>query len=425
MKHILVVALAAMPAAALQAQTYNDTVRTCSWTVYANGGVSGYHGLRGGSDAGVRTAIAPDFSVGVKYNIKPWVRVGLNLGYTKVKAINKGFIHTQTVTNNFQIGNYNDGILTVDKVILAGRNDIHLAGADLNADFNFLELFQKRNQRWNLWVGTGVGYLHGWNKGTTTTAVSEEGVAKGPDHFNVYNKDYITTGSSTSGVDALYVPVRLSLEYDITPQWTIGAKGEYKCLPLNVDLTPKGIWSANLSVAYNFVAGRFKKPAHQCNDNHEVIEQLNYTISQLRSQCDDCSDSRKKLEAELQQANEEIARLKAKPQPKQPKLIETAVYFGRDKAVVKDAELDKIAAVAKELKEFPDYSVIVKGWASVEGSKAHNDRLSKQRANAVVDVLCHKYGISAGRISVSADGATDAQGAQLDRNRVVTIKVVK
>lgn len=422
-KKLLVVALAAMPVAALQAQTYNDTVRTNTWTLYGAGGVSGYHGFRGGSDTGVHQAIAPDFNVGVKYNIKPWVRVGLNLGYTKIKALNKGIAHTQTVSNNYQIGDYNDGVLTVDKAVLVNRRDIHFAGADLNVDFNVLELFKNRNQRWNLWLGTGVGYYHAWNRGTLTTAISEEGVAQGPDHFNVYNRDYVTTQSESKGLNTLYVPARLSLEYDITPHWTAGVKGEYKCLPLNKDLTPKGMWSANLSIAYNFVGKRCQKAAHHCNDNREVIEQLNNTISQLRSDCNSCSDARSNLEAELKSAKDEIARLKA--QQGNPQFIDTAIYFDHDKFVVKDSEMDKLAAVAKELKEYADLRIIVKGWASVEGDANHNIKLSENRAQAVADTFCNKFGISSDRISVSFGGPTNAIDTELARNRVVTVYVTK
>lgn len=416
--HILVVALAAMPVAALQAQTYNDTLRTKTWSVYGAGGFSGYHGLRSGSNTGVRSAIDPDFSIGVKYYLNPKLRAGLNLGYTKVKGINNGndATHTQTVTNNFQIGNYNDGVLTVDKIILVNRTDIHFAALDLNADYNLLDHFKNRNQRWNLWLGAGIGYLHGWYRGGITTAISEEGVAKGPDHFNVYNKDYITTESTTKGVNTLYVPIRLSAEYDITPNWTFGAKGEYKCIPLKNDFTPKGIWSLNLSIAYNFIGKRFQKPAHQCNDNRELIDRLNETIRQLRSQCDDCSDSRKSLEEELKQAKDEIARLKAQPQ-----IIETAVHFDKNKSIVKDVELEKLDAVAKELQKFPDLKVVVNGWASTDGRKGHNVKLSKRRANAVANLLRNKYGIDSSRISVSAGGGTEAQGPTLDENRVVMI----
>lgn len=34
-------------AATLQAQTYNDTVRTHTWSVYIQGGGTLYHGMRG------------------------------------------------------------------------------------------------------------------------------------------------------------------------------------------------------------------------------------------------------------------------------------------------------------------------------------------------------------------------------------------
>lgn len=55
-------------AATLQAQTYNDTVRTHTWSVYIQGGGTLYHGMRGMDDIAKRKHIMPFGGVGVKYN---------------------------------------------------------------------------------------------------------------------------------------------------------------------------------------------------------------------------------------------------------------------------------------------------------------------------------------------------------------------
>ena len=73
-------------AATLQAQTYNDTVRTHTWSVYIQGGGTLYHGMRGMDDIAKRKHIMPFGGVGVKYNIKPWVRLGLNLEYDMLRS---------------------------------------------------------------------------------------------------------------------------------------------------------------------------------------------------------------------------------------------------------------------------------------------------------------------------------------------------
>ena len=422
-KKLLVVALAAMPAAALQAQTYNDTVRTNTWTLYGAGGVSGYHGLRGGSDTGVHQAVAPDLNVGVKYNIKPWVRVGLNLGYTKIKAMNNGLAHTQTVTNNFQIGDRTDGVLTTDKVILSNRNDIHLAGADLNADFNILELFQQRDQRWNLWIGTGAGYLHGWNRSTLTTAVSEEGVSKGDDHFNIFNHDYITTESANTHINTLYIPARLSLEYDITPCWTVGVKGEYKYMPLDVNLTPKGIWSANASITYNFGGKRARKPAVE--DCSAIVARLNEEIAALRANEDAKKAEIARLKGEVaKKAELEKALAEAKAAPAKPQVISlNNVFYDLDKTIISKEQVKNIESVVNVLNDNPDAKVYIKGYASPEGSADYNNDLADQRAKAVADMLIDKYGIAPERISTEGCGATDKLYKVFGLNRVAVITI--
>ena len=83
-------------AATLQAQTYNDTVRTHTWSVYIQGGGTLYHGMRGMDDIAKRKHIMPFGGVGVKYNIKPWVRLGLNLEYDMLRSLDKGMLSTTT-----------------------------------------------------------------------------------------------------------------------------------------------------------------------------------------------------------------------------------------------------------------------------------------------------------------------------------------
>lgn len=421
-KKLLVVALAAMPAAALQAQTYNDTVRTNTWTLYGAGGVSGYHGFRGGSDTGVHQTVAPDFSVGVKYNIKPWARVGFNLGYTKIKAMNNGLAHTQTITNNFQIGDRTDGVLTTDKVILSNRNDIHLAGADLNADFNILELFQQRNQHWNLWFGTGVGYLHGWNRSTLTTAVSEEGISKGDDHFNVYNHDYITTESANTHINTLYIPVRLSLEYDITPRWTVGVKGEYKFMPLDVDLTPKGIWSVNASIAYNFGGKRARKPAVDCS---AIVARMNEEIAALKASQTADKDEMARLKRDLASKavlEKELAEAKAElDKPHTSNVV--YVFYELNKSQISKEQVKVVGVIAQLMNANPNAKAYIKGYASPEGSADHNNELASQRAKAVADMLTNDYNIAADRIITEGCGVTDSLNKVLALNRVAVITV--
>ena len=47
LKYMMAAAMASLSVAGLYAQTYNDTVRTRTWSIYGQGGASLYHGMRG------------------------------------------------------------------------------------------------------------------------------------------------------------------------------------------------------------------------------------------------------------------------------------------------------------------------------------------------------------------------------------------
>ena len=88
-KYLLGSVVALCAAAGLQAQTYNDTVRTRTWSVYAQGGLTWWQGLRGVDVSNARHPLTPDAAVGVDYNIRPWIRVGLKAEYIMLKTTAK------------------------------------------------------------------------------------------------------------------------------------------------------------------------------------------------------------------------------------------------------------------------------------------------------------------------------------------------
>ena len=72
------------------------------------------------------------------------------------------------------------------------------------------------------------------------------------------------------------------------------------------------------------------------------------------------------------------------------------------------------------MKNHNDANVEIKGYASPEGSKELNQRLSEKRAEAVKDILVKKYKISANRLKTTGMGATDKLFEQVEFNRVAT-----
>lgn len=386
---LMVVAAALSATVTLHAQTYNDSVRTKTWSVYVQGGLSGYHGARGTSFEDTRMPLSPDFALGVKYNVKPWVRLGLNAGYTMVKSMNKGASTEKTIVPNYKVGDYTTN-LEVTRVLIQNRNDIHLAGADLNVDFNILGMWPNRKaQKWNMYLGVGVGYMHGWTRNATSTAVSEEAVAQGDGYFNVYNHNYVESAHSAGHLNLLYIPASLSLEYDLSPFWTIGAIGQYKYLPLDKEFTPQGIYSAGLLLRYNFAKVKTNKRLY-----HETMADLRQSQAenadlqtQLAAVEADKSEAERLL-AEQQRLNDELAR--DLDDCRRVKTGDHVVYFLLADHKLSKQEQLRLDEYVEKLKNTGGYSLTLIGEASADGETKANQKLSERRLERVAKYIRSK-----------------------------------
>lgn len=391
-RRITMVAAVMATATALQAQTYNDTVRTHTWSVYVQGGGSLYHGMRGAEGSETRKPISPFVGVGVKYNIKPWVRVGLNLEYDMLKSTGK-LVSSYTIKDDsYVIKNPQDGKTypapketKVD--ILQDRYTMHYAMADLNADFNIMELWHNRKaQKWNIWLGVGVGYLHGWSRNTSSVSYSELAVAKSDTYYNVYSHNYLESSSVNEKVDALYIPASLSVEYDITSRWTIGAFGQYKYLPLNKCLTPKGMVNFGAVLRLNFVSKRM--PSNKARYYRALSEQAEMKAA-YEQQLQDKQRESDRLASQLSASQKDNAELKTMLDDceKSKKLTSYDVYFTLSKSNITTQEKIRLRNFIQRLKEQGNYKLTIIGEASSDGPSSKNYKLSEERLNNVVDYL--------------------------------------
>ena len=96
------------------------------------------------------------------------------------------------------------------------------------------------------------------------------------------------------------------------------------------------------------------------------------------------------------------------------------VFFTISKVMVADSEMDKVKEVADFMKNHPDSKVFITGYADKgTGSLKLNMRLSKERANAVANMLIDKYGISSERLIVKSMD----EGAEQPYNNAVKNRV--
>ena len=203
---------------------------------------------------------------------------------------------------------------------------------------------------------------------------------------------------------------------------------------------PSMNWALN-GYGYDGVAYDINKSAFQLNAGFiykfkNSNGTHNFTIAQLRdqseidglnSQINDLRSNLNDKDGQLSAKDKEIADLKNKL-ANQPKYVKPAtatnlqptVLFQQGKSVVEKSQMPNIELIAQYMKNHPDAKVEIKGYASPEGSKEINQKLSEQRAEAVKNILVKKYKISADRLTTKGMGATDKLFKQVEFNRVST-----
>jgi OOP family OmpA-OmpF porin len=88
-------------------------------------------------------------------------------------------------------------------------------------------------------------------------------------------------------------------------------------------------------------------------------------------------------------------------------VINEKIQFALDSAKILEASHDLLNEVAQVIKDHPKIKKIhIEGHASAEGSDAHNLKLSKNRANAVMKYLTKQGGIAKDMLSAEGYGET-------------------
>lgn len=100
-------------------------------------------------------------------------------------------------------------------------------------------------------------------------------------------------------------------------------------------------------------------------------------------------------------------------------ILQPSVIFRQGKSTIDAAQYASISMIATYMKNHKDAKILIKGYASPEGSMELNQRLSEARATAVKNALVKRYGIPASRLTTQGMGATDKMFDEVDFNRVV------
>ncbi|MBR1889882.1 MAG: OmpA family protein [Alloprevotella sp.] len=141
------------------------------------------------------------------------------------------------------------------------------------------------------------------------------------------------------------------------------------------------------------------------------VDGLNAKINDLRGNLADKDaqlDAAKRriadLENELNDCRNQKPIVKEVAVEKQEKLMESAITFRQGKSVIDPSQAPNVERVATYLKNHPEAKVIIRGYASPEGSLELNTKLAEARAQIVKSTLVKKYKIAADRIDATGQG---------------------
>lgn len=152
------------------------------------------------------------------------------------------------------------------------------------------------------------------------------------------------------------------------------------------------------------------------------VDRLNATINETRGMVADRDQT-------IATKNQRIADLEAalKACEAKPAVVQTVtntkdnlecyVYFNQGKSTISAAQMPNVERIATFLKNHAGSKVVVKGYASPEGRVEINERLARQRAEAVKTQLVKKYKIAADRIVAEGQGVGNSF-SEPDWNRV-------
>ncbi|MBR3829980.1 MAG: OmpA family protein [Muribaculaceae bacterium] len=126
-----------------------------------------------------------------------------------------------------------------------------------------------------------------------------------------------------------------------------------------------------------------------------------------------------KNEGELKKLKDQIEKIKK--EQLNFYALPLSILYAVDQYNVPAGEMGKMKAIARVMKDNPDYKFTIVGFADYTGSPEYNQKLSVKRAEEAKKVLVKKYGIAEDRLIVDGKGQGSSFGdVKLSINRRVS-----
>ncbi len=357
----------------------NSELRTRTWSIYAQGGLSWasdvwYQNL----DAKRSYKQSPAVGGGIDFTIRPWVRVGAEYLWSRYRREQR-FSTLDTKTMPVKVyGNY----------LMNYHN------AKLGVGFNLMELWPRRRAQWlNIWLGTGVGYTFakGNEYGIYISNTQTQGGQTTPigDDSEITITGNVRTTNRHEKFNTLYVPTSLHIEADVSRRFTVGLKGEMDWLLNRKDIAPKNLIFALATVRYNFVASRAKVQRAYYEGE---LSALNDRMNALQRDVATEKARAEREAADRQRAEQQNADLQrrlsdcenAKPTATSAVQPSHFVQFDHNSSYMSRTEVDRLKAFVQSVR---GSKLALVAEASTPGTDDYNVQLSERRLRRVVEVL--------------------------------------
>lgn len=401
----------------------SGTYRTCTWSLYGEAGATMSHGIGiSNVNAAPWTSVSPEIGAGVSFNIRPWIRLGLNYDFSKY-ARELRFDKLQPLGDFAGDGTIDidgnlsgdivpdiDGKPTGDRLLLEKTGGLAYTkmwtqyhATDLTLEFNVMEIWKNRtDKRFNLYAGAGFGWLFARGNTYNIAMGNERWKEKYKETTDIWLKAENTRHNYNTG----YVPMLVSAEFDVSPIVTLGLQGNYKRL-LKCDNAPKGIGTVSMVVRLNLLGGKSgyvskvsklreseNALAAMRDMNEAVKEDYEDSVHSLKDDLADSENEVARLKSELEDLKKENEALKSqaeeKPKMSRDTLGNICVMFDFDSSKLRKQAKTELDDFAKRIKSTEGYELFVTGEASASGDSRYNLKLSELRIDSVISHLSKK-----------------------------------
>lgn len=256
--------------------------------------------------------------------------------------------------------------------------DIH---ADVMFDITNLIRGYKPDRIYGLAPYVGIGWGHVFDSPKKNAVMGS---------FGLFNMFHITSA----------LDINLDARMSVTGDDFDGEKGDIKA---------DGLFSLTAGVTYRFPSSSKKTTVT------EVVAYDNEAVNELRGQVNELKEENKKLEEENKNLEEEVKQeVDTKNIPTDKTTVINVngrylIYFPINVSKLSEADCAQLEEVANIVKSTPASTIFnITGYADKStGTPEINERLSRERAQAVRAYLVKEFNIPAERFNVSWNGGVD------------------